>query len=122
MEVSMLAKDFTFSPALKGHVERRAHSALSRIRHKVSRIAVRLSDLNGPRGGRDKACLVSIIMPGHPEIVVRDVKEDMYAAIDSAIKRAAHRALRLMTRSRVLGRDSLPKTLSPQHAAEADNG
>ena len=122
MEVCMVAKDFSLSPALKEHVERRVQVALSRIRHKVSRIAIRLRDINGPRGGADKACQISVVMPGHPEVVVRAVQEDMYFAIDSAVKRAAHRAMRVMTRKRHRGRDGLPKSLHSGHATEADNG
>lgn len=100
MEVCMVAKDFSFSPLLREHVERRLRFAFARVRGKVARIVVRLRDLNGPRGGCDKVCQVSIVMPGHPEVVIHEVQEDMYYAIDSAIKRAAYRTMRLMIRKR----------------------
>lgn len=96
----MVARDFVFSPALKEYIERRLNAALARARHRVGRIVVRLSDLNGPRGGRDKVCQVSIAMPGQPEVIVRKVQEDMYFAIDSAVSRAAHCARRLSSRRR----------------------
>ena len=117
MEVRLVARDVAFSPSLKGHVERRLDFALTQVRQKVSRIVIRLRDLNGPRGGRDKVCHVSVVMPGHPEIVIREVQEDMYFAIDRAIKRAAHRAMRLLTRRRHLQRQSFP-TAQPDPLVE----
>lgn len=101
MGVCMVARDFAFSLFLREHVERRLHLAFARARGKVARIVVRLRDLNGPRGGCDKVCQVSIVMPGHPEVVIQEVQEDMYYAIDNAIKRAAYRATRLMSRKRL---------------------
>lgn len=106
MDVCLVAKDFAFTPSLKEHAERRLELALNQVRHSVSRIVIRLGDLNGPRGGRDKVCQVSVVMPGHPEVVIREVQEDMYYAIDSAIKRAAYRAMRVLTRRR----DGMAKT------------
>lgn len=122
MKVSMVAKDFSFSPSLKEHVERRLDFALSQVRSKVVRIVVRLRDLNGPRGGPDKVCQVSVVMPGHPEVVVHEVQEDMYFAIDSAIKRAAYRAVRLLTRKRRFERDFSAKTQLSRTSEETDHG
>lgn len=121
MEVCMVAKDFAFSPFLREHVERRLRSAFSRARGKVARIVVRLRDLNGPRGGCDKVCQVSIVMPGHPEVVIHEVQEDMYYAIDSAIKRAAYRAMRLMTRKRLSASQPASKKLVQRNMGDQNH-
>lgn len=110
MEVHMVAKDFAFNVSLKEHIERRLRYALTRISDKVTRIVVRLGDLNGPRGGRDKVCQISVLMPGQPEVVIREVQEDMYYAIDSAVRRAAYRAMRLLMRNRRAKADASTKT------------
>lgn len=111
MEVQMVAKEFSLTPSLQHHLERQVGFAFGRARSRVARIVVRLRDLNGPRGGADKLCQVSVVMPGRPQLVVSEVREDMYHAIDSAIKRAAYRAMRLMRRQRAKGKDS---TLLPE--------
>jgi ribosomal subunit interface protein len=102
MEFQMVANEFSLTPSLRDHLEQRLRSAFSPLSDKIAKIAVRLRDLNGPRGGRDMLCQVCVTMPGRPEVVIKEVQEDMYAAIDLAVKRAAYRALRLMTRSRKL--------------------
>jgi len=108
MEVQMVATEFSLTPSLREHLERRLRLAFARASSKVARIVVRLRDLNGPRGGRDKVCQVSVTMPGRPEVVIREVQEDMYNAIDGAVKRAAYRAMRIVTRKRPASRRQLP--------------
>ncbi|NEX60997.1 HPF/RaiA family ribosome-associated protein [Noviherbaspirillum sp. 17J57-3] len=100
----MVAKEFSLSPSLQEHVLRRLRSAFARTQHRVGRIIVRLRDLNGPRGGRDKACQISVELPGQPEVVIREVQENMYGAIDNAVKRAAYRAMRMVDRKSRLAR------------------
>ena len=116
MEVQMVAKEFSLTQSLQHHLKKRVGLAFGRARSNVARIVVRLRDLNGPRGGADKLCQVSVVMPGRPQIIVSEVQQDMYHAIDSAIKRAAYRAMRLMRRQRPKGRDS---TLLPERMPEA---
>lgn len=106
MEVQMVAKEFSLTPSMQHHLQRRLGFAFSHVRSRVARIVVRLRVLNGPRGGADKLCQVSVLMPGRPQVVVCEVQQDMYHAIDSAIKRAAYRAMRLVRRQRSNGKDS----------------
>ncbi len=98
MNVQIISQEFSLTASLRDRLERRLHFAFSHARSKIVRIVVRLRDLNGARGGRDKVCQVSVTIPGQPEVVIREVQEDMYYAIDSAVKRAAYRAIRLLTR------------------------
>lgn len=98
MDVQMVAKEFSLSPSLREHIGRRLNSAFAKARHKVGRIIIRLRDLNGPRGGRDKVCQVTVELTGRPAVVIREVQENMYFAIDSAVKRAAYRAMRIAGR------------------------
>jgi ribosomal subunit interface protein len=100
MDVQMLAQEFSLTPSLQDHLQQRLHRAFAHARTHVARIVVRLRDLNGPRGGRDKVCQVSVTLPGRPEVVIREVQEDMYHAIDCAVKRAAYRAMRMLKRKR----------------------
>jgi len=106
MDVQMFAQEFTLTPSLREHLEHRLRFAFARTRNQVGRIVVRLRDLNGPRGGRDKVCQVNVSIPGRPEVVIQEVQENMYNAIDFALKRAAYRAMRLIMKKRTAQRDS----------------
>jgi putative sigma-54 modulation protein len=104
MQILLASDEFWMKPNLQEYVKSKIRCAFSALKRKVISIAVRLCDLDGPSGGRETMCQISVSMPGQPEILVRHVQEDMYAAIDMAVRRAAHRANRILMckRSRVL--------------------
>ncbi|WP_136418322.1 HPF/RaiA family ribosome-associated protein [Herbaspirillum sp. ST 5-3] len=111
MNVQMLGPEYSLTPSLYEHLQQTLRAAFARARSHVVRIVVRLGDLNGPGGGRDKVCQLNVTMAGQPEVVIREVQEDMYYAIDCAVRRAAHRAMRLMQRrhaSPAKGEDTAP--------------
>lgn len=100
MQVHMVAKQFPITPSLRNYLERRLKFAFSFARDNIGDVAVRLGDVNGPRGGRDMLCQILIDLPGRPRIVVRDVQEDMYAAIDRAVKRSAYKLRKIVMHRR----------------------
>lgn len=100
MHINMVANEFWMTPSLREYLESRVGFAFSALRSRAVQVSVRLRDLNGPKGGRDMMCQVSVSIPGQAEVVIKDVQEDMYAAIDKAVKRAAYRATRIIMRRR----------------------
>lgn len=125
MEVHLLAKQFPLTPALRSYAERRLRYAFSFARDKVGDVVVRLGDINGPRGGQDMLCHILVAVPGRPTLVVRDVQDNLYTAIDRAVKRAAYKVRQAVMQRRSLerwGRRGLAKgRRDAQHdAAEAE--
>lgn len=100
MQIDVQALGFELTPALRAHAERRLHFALGRADAQVSRLSVRLSDLNGPRGGEDKRCQLRIALTEGPEVVIEDTEADLYVAIDRAADRAGRTVTRRLERSR----------------------
>jgi ribosomal subunit interface protein len=106
MQIHMMAMQFPITPSLRDYVERRLRFAMSPARHRIGDIAIRLRDLHGPRGGRDMQCQVRVTLPGRREVVVKEVHEDMYASVDRAVKRAAYRVIRSVSRQHMSVRQS----------------
>lgn len=104
MEVHLLARQFPLTPALRSYAERRLRCALAFARDKVGDVVVRLGDINGPRGGQDMACQILVAVPGRPTLVVRDVQDDLYTAIDRAVKRTAWKVRQMMMQRRYVER------------------
>jgi len=98
MHIDIQSQGFTLTPALRAHAERRLRLALGATRPGVLRVAVRLSDDNGPRGGEDKRCRVRIAVAGVPDIVIEDAESDLYVAIDRAADRAGRTLVRRLSR------------------------
>lgn len=100
MEVRILSDKFCLTPSLREHVARRLKFAFSGVHNTIRLVIVRLRDLNGPRGGSDMMCQILVTIPGRPEIVIKEVQKDMYAAIDFAAQRASYRAERFHMQKR----------------------
>lgn len=76
--------------------QRRLEFALGRFASRVRSLTVRLSDLNGPRGGLDKKCLISVRLERPRKVVVI---EDVDADGRVVVSRAADRAARAVSRA-----------------------
>lgn len=75
---------------LEALVERRLRYALDRYWPQLPSVHVSLSDLNGPRGGKDISCVVRTRLPGRGALVVRQTAADALEAVGNATRRAAH--------------------------------
>ncbi len=104
MRVEIQAKGFKLTKGLMQHTQHRLACDLDWARDHVSCVTVRLSDINGPRGGEDMRALVQVVMPGGQPVVVEDVKSDLYMAIDRAMERAGRAVVRRVTKGRDLRR------------------
>jgi len=89
MHIDAHTHGFELREGLREHLRRRLRFALGRIGGGVQRVVVRLSDLNGTRGGVDKRCRLRLQLAGRPDVVVEDTRDDLYAAIAAAVERAA---------------------------------
>ena len=45
---------------------------LGKFAASIERITVRLSDANGPKGGRDQVCQIKVVISGLPSVVVEE--------------------------------------------------
>jgi len=84
---------------LRDLAERRVRFVLRRLRWLVPHAEVRMSDVNGPRGGIDKRCQVELRTDGAGSVVVTSVAGDWRTALDQALARAARFLMRLWRRS-----------------------
>ena len=96
MKIGIQCRGFSLTSAIAGRVRKRLDFLLGRRFRRLRRVDVTLSDLNGPRGGVDKRCLVKVSIDGLRPVVVEDVQSDLYMAIDRAAGRASRTVLRRM--------------------------
>ena len=98
MQMEIQARDFPLTKALGSYIKRRINFVLSSRHDQIQRIIVRLSDINGPRGGKDKRCQIQITLPRLSDIVIEDTQTDLYMAIDRATDRAGRTVNRRLER------------------------
>ena len=104
MQIEIQARDFSLTQAMRAHIDRQIGFALNTCRHHIKRILVRLSDINGPRGGHGKRCHLEVILPGQGAVVVKDTEADLYLAINRAASRASRAVTRRLRRRRDIRR------------------
>jgi putative sigma-54 modulation protein len=104
MQIDIQSRRFTLTGALKRRIKQRLNFALDIKNAHIHRVKVWLSDINGPRGGEDKCCHIQIELPNSSDVVIKEVKGDLYAAIDRAAHRAAQSVTRKLSRVRDKGR------------------
>jgi len=111
MQINIQSQDFSLSGRLREHIQRQVRFALSRFADRIQRVRISIADINGPRGGMDKRCLIQIDMTAKPGLVAEVTDANMYAAIS----RSASRANRLV--SRCLKREQAQKRINQRDSA-----
>jgi ribosome-associated translation inhibitor RaiA len=67
------------------YIHRKLLAKLGKFATSIHRISVRVTDLNGPRGGVDQVCTVKVVLSGLPSVVVTRRDAAINAAIDAAL-------------------------------------
>lgn len=88
--------------------------SLGKFAASIERISVRLSDVNGPKGGIDHKCLIKTVLAGLPSVVVERLDSTPQRAADAAVA-ASGRAVRRSVQRRRL--KPLHRRKSPAVAA-----
>ena len=70
------------SESLKGEVAAQLHAPLSLLQPSdAAQVEVHLVDNNGPKGGMDKECRVTVRMPRARAIHITEVSDNLYKSI-----------------------------------------
>lgn len=100
MKIEVRFRAIDQSDALINHVARRVAFQLYRFTGAVSSVVVKVSDINGPKGGVDKRCKVTVRGPSLGAVRIEDRSGDAYSVVDMALWRAARTVGRELDRRR----------------------
>ena len=87
MRVELRVRNTDLTEALRGYIERRLGLTLDRFEDQVGRVRVKVSGLNGGRGGTKKSCRISADLNPFGRVAVQETDLDLHAAIDHAVNR-----------------------------------
>lgn len=108
MNISIQAQGFELTEALRAHTLRRLQLSLHWAGRDVKQIQVRLSDINGPKGGLDKRCHLQFRLSDDSDVSIKDTEGDLYVAIDRAVERGKQTITRRRDR-KLARRTTLPR-------------
>lgn len=107
MQLDIQTNGFSLTDGIRDYTKRRMQFALNRNDKYITRVQVRLADINGPRGGVDKRCQIDVSLAGHNDIVIEDTEADLYVAIDRASDRCARTLIRRLERAREFSHETI---------------
>jgi ribosome-associated translation inhibitor RaiA len=119
MDIQVRSLSFALTTGLQRAVLHHVARTLADHGQWIDRVMVRLSDVNGPRGGEDKLCRIVVSMVPSGGLIAQATDCDMYAAI----RRAADRAGAMVKRTRdrqVTSRTTKPLFLLDDLVADED--
>jgi hypothetical protein len=85
----------------RDNIVRKLGMKLGKFASSIERITVRLSDANGPKGGRDQICQIKVVLSGLPSIVVEERAAALHTASEGAMKATALAVRRRVQRRRL---------------------
>ena len=85
----------------RDNIARKLGMRLGKFASSIERVSVRLSDVNGPRGGVDHTCLIKVVLSGLPSVVVERRDSALQRAVDGAIDATAQAVRRSVQRRRL---------------------
>lgn len=100
MRIEIRGQKGLIDDALRAQAEHRIRLGLSRFGSRVRRVAVHASDDNGPRGGQDKRCRITVTVTERGRFVVEAVDADLEVAVCRAVGRATRAVDRQVSRGR----------------------
>ncbi len=96
MQIQVNPGDVDHSDAIETFVEEQVTHALRHHTEQVTRVEVHLRDMNGPKSGMDKRCMMEVRLAGHDPIAVEDDATSLYDAITQTagkLQRAVQRKI-----------------------------
>ena len=111
MQLSIRTRSVELTDDFRDLVTKRMQLALDTFGDRIENTFVYLMDLNGPRGGVDKLCQITIHVHRAGDVVVRETGGTLAAALNRAARRAKYRV------SEALRQADRPSTESIRTAA-----
>ena len=99
MKLELRSKGVQMTGGLRSFIEKKLRFALGRFSHRVRRVRVWLTDINGPRGGEDIQCHIRANLGWAGAITIKETRRDAFAAVASASKRAGQHLSRHLSRA-----------------------
>lgn len=100
MKLTIVSRDFSLTDSIRFHIEEKISRLLAWNWKQIHQIRITVGDLNGPRGGVDKYCHVTVDLETGHTIRIEQAAVDLYDAINTAVTRTERNVLGIISRER----------------------
>ncbi len=100
MQLEIRGVNYELDDELKDFIARRLRFALGRFAARVNQVSVLVSDVNGPRGGVDKRCRISVDLAPRGRVMIEGSGDEPFALVARSAKRVGRSVRRELDRRR----------------------
>ncbi len=104
MTLSITDRSELLTDELRQLIERRLLFALSRFDDRIHQVDFVVNDENGPRGGIDKACRITVSLHRTADVIVRDKDADLVKCVSRVAERAGRAVSRAIEKTQSFDR------------------
>jgi putative sigma-54 modulation protein len=113
MKVLMRGVHLSLSDGLKAYVQEHLVSHIERLfDDEAAEIDISLVDINGPKGGVDKECRVTMRLPGLAALHITEASETLHQAVDASRDRLEKTLKRTLEKRRDVATQGLPQDVA----------
>lgn len=102
MKAKIQSQSFPLTTAIQNWIENQLQRNLQRFDAEVLQVDVYLSDLNGPRGGKDSKVVMRANLAGLSPVTVVTEHDELYVAVSRSAKRLRRAVKRSLHKNRRL--------------------
>ena len=100
MRLDVRSRNVALTSELRQHIDRRVGQALNRFEKHVGSVRIVLTDVNGPKGGPDKVCRLTVVVAGCDQVAVTEYGSDLFPIVDRVADRVKQRVSSVLEKVR----------------------
>jgi putative sigma-54 modulation protein len=86
----------------RDYIKHRVDQKVGKLMPSVERVSLRLTDVNGPKGGVDKVCRAKVMVRGLPPVVIERRDPSARAAVDGVLAATTRAVRKVIDRRRTM--------------------
>ena len=109
MRIDLQCEGLEPAQGLRDYVAHKMRTAIGRFRDHIQWARIKVADVNGPRGGVDKRCVVQLRLRNRPDVIFAITELEAHSAVDRAAERVARVLVNRLGRQRRIRREATPQ-------------
>ena len=102
--IDIQVQHFSLTEAMENHIKQKLSPMHQHFGDRILSAHVHLSDVNGPKGGENKKCLIHVELQKLPTVIVEDTQDNLYTSIDNCCHSAERAVRKSLERQQTLAR------------------
>lgn len=100
MKIHITGRKIEIDDRVRAFAERKIQFSMGRLSNRIAGVRIQVSDVNGPKGGRDTECMVEVRFRSSGRLTAKATAVDIYSAVGRAAESAGYAVSQRVKRTR----------------------